>query len=403
MIIATTPHSYIKAMKNIIFMLILSLSLGEVTYAYTVDQIREMLKRDPNALRSMGNTSGYRAPEVYVAESHEDKSCESISSNKEITLFVETLEQIEKIAPGYNEGVRFDHRLSLKQWVEEKFNAAGDGRKRLESLSHEWVNKCLYELRGTKYLWLFTGISYQSQNINRLDNLRKVLDYAAQETNPRAKKSLDSNGNWTVITSAPSQANKPHVIQPFNIRSFDYTVPVAYALYLGGDNAVSSVGKIINQELTAELARVQNVDANQKMAQAKQQDEALAKQDRLVRIKNGDFKAAKNCIEIHKAIGAEESLKAIITPHQRFRGAAGKLLRFEESRSTGYGVGVISSNGLFAQIKTSSNTMWPRKELIAIGSMVIVVGKYVDNTFINLADGSSKQSPVFDAVCIQPY
>lgn len=331
-----------------------------------------------------------------------EKSCDSIKSNAAITAYVDALDQIEKINPNYKLNIEFDDNSMLSQWVNGKLNTGSRHNNQIIlSKAHTWVNKCANELKDTKYLWIFTGVRYAAMDLHSRESLRRALQFAEKQSSPSVKTALDANGNITKVTE-PSKSRVESVIPLFNSNSYgDFKLAAVYAIYFDGENAVNSIGQVVNKKMSAYLEKYKEYDTQNKQAQADQNKKDQETKARLEKISKGDLKVAKSCLEIHTATGAEDGWAVLVTPHKRLASGVAKIKSLTE-KSGGNGVGIAFVDNVFLELRTSSNTIWFSKNSIEINSDAIIVGRYVENTFLKLTNGSSRQSPVLEVICMQP-
>jgi hypothetical protein len=388
------------------------LTLGVIFFHHAADaQILGGLRNIESTLKSIQNQPSNKpaqnnsitpidkkSSENKDISSSAEKSCDTIKNNKTLTDYSGYLSQIETIDQSYSPELEFDADHLLKKWVSYKFAQLTNNGRDKSSIyaARKWVNKCAFELMNTQYLWLFTGIRYQARDYNTRDSLQKALETYKKWSQPKVEKVLDANGNFSERTTKPDlDLEKSPIFPEFSNNGYDASLAAVYAIYLDGENAINSVGAVLNPSLQNEVNELKKIA----LAKKKAEEEANI---RISKISKGDLKAASNCLEIAIALDAENGLQAYANPNNKLRNAAGKLNKYTDSKNNGVASALISSDDMTAEIRTSNNTIWFGKDDIKINSFITAVGKYAANTAIQYSNGAKIQAPVIDAICIQP-
>jgi hypothetical protein len=306
----------------------------------------------------------------------------------------------------------------VSQWLMTKIKSMQkEDSRRYRENQREWENqikKCTEELASTNLVPLFVN--------SNADYNRFLSESARNPSKTNSVRSVDSSGNIVTkeVTTGGYKAQTVVILDSTGSRLNEETIPALLTILDPDNKFISIVHPEIKKGWEPIIASIEktkkaNIEFEQRQAIAekektialqKEKDVELKNQQenkgRIEKIRSGDYKLAKNCIELINALGdkIDQNDGASITPHQGLKSTAGKLARF------GGDTGVIllqsRSGTTAAEFKTLSSTLWINKNDIRLNNDVFIIGKYTSNTSIKLSNGSSIQSPFLELICIQP-
>lgn len=298
----------------------------------------------------------------------------------------------------------------LSKWIKSKLDDTSSkvGYAKFNSIVRSWTeaaNKCAITVWGFNEVYLLT------KNNREVYDLQKKADSPVNQ-NANTTRNLSLNGRieesqrqptvlaWSTLLDGNSTKPKAEAI-PILLTILDKDQSISGQVHpeimarLNESIAYWNNYKATSAVQTAKIIEKEKALEAKQLAQQKQQEEIYK------RIKGGDLKAAQSCVDLMSALEVDDGLEAALTPHKRLKSGLATLNKYTESKLGG-GVMYIIKSGYPAEVRTSSSTLWFDRDAIRVGSDVMVIGKYIDNTSIRLTNGTNRQAPVLDAVCIQP-
>lgn len=328
----------------------------------------------------------------------------------------------------------------LGEWV---INRLPDVRQRARAEFNQVVdqivteaNRCAFSLRDTEYVVVFAEMN--GLGASSVEKLKADMNNIASSNSPETpSKTLDANGNLVDRSAASgsqidfrdranravSRSDKMYHGVEGNLLSPGSPWDLIVALMLeGSDNAIENAKKdyIAAMPRNVEVAKTQRAEqarvAEEARVQAKQkEDMAVAERKKRVDAIRKDNSTAASCSELaavldlmlppskYNVLGLpllRTIIETSIEPTQKLVAYSGMLLEYDKGNLIQSPSGLMQGGiGGGAKLQFSKSTIWYGKDKLAIGSGVVVIGKYIANTKIKMVKGNTVEVPVLDVTC----
>lgn len=425
------------------FITIFAILVTQTSYA----QFNKMLESAINnaATRINNQTSGSelkkdsQSTKPTNGSNNSNSTIEQICAGTTKSQFKEYLELINSLNAEETDNIDVKYKYDtsdrvVAKWIEDKLkNIAEDDRKNGRSYNqtiNDWLkatNACAFRLFQTQPNSMKLFVS-DKRNYKYISEKLKTAKDTFDQRNAKTR-SLSDTGDLQSTNRQKSESG-----DPFEMPTRNYVDTSTYNTFFGGSDQsqisdasivpllimLDPDGRVttnIHAEIMRELRskidtkKAENAKWNAAVLAQKAEDEKKAKARKeydkqmeayYTSLKNGNYRAAKSCLDIIDATDSDDGLLASVKPHQKLKSGTGVLRLYKNDIVGEGGTGTILGKGYGAEIRANKSTVWINRDDVRVGVSVVVIGKYVDNTIIKLANGSGLQSPVLELVCIEP-